>query len=341
MTRTLVRVENEIRDSGLAREILGASSSWSDIIRVEEELRSRRNKLQKEVLPLEYSLKYLDLSEQKRREISERIESLSRSHVFEFVWLRLSVATSGFGQFVLDENALTKNTDEKDRWKNTHSQHQREFEECSLERSFTNNVTRDWVFVAEETENSIQWRAVQYEILKKPNRENNAPSTTSSQRLIDQCPRGIDEDSLSHFQNCPLPPDLVAPDAKTSTQIESHNLLMGGCSVSINLNIFEQTSQNGGIEWKKSKKRWKKVSESYARLQMKYLGNLKNSFTFYQTLRKITQIFPRRYCQLFSKCKVVSQKAIMMKHSGCSSFYSFLLEFNEKRNRDVHKGELN
>jgi hypothetical protein len=193
----------------------------------------------------------------------------------------------------------------------------------------------DWVFIAEDTEDNVCWRAIQIEIQpKKETNRNMLNAVQLGRKMSDQCPRGIDRDSLSHFQNCRLPPGSTGG---TPSLFQSQ--LAIGCLASVVSTMFTK-SEPGGIKWKESRKRWKKASKPYGRLQKVCLGNSSSVSIFCQTSSGIIQISQRGYCQLFSGSKAVSLRATMQKRSGSSFFCLFSSGLGEKRNRD-YSGEMN
>jgi hypothetical protein len=193
----------------------------------------------------------------------------------------------------------------------------------------------DLVFIAEGIEDDVCWRAIQIEI--QPKKETNGTildAVLHGRKMPDQCPRGIDRDSLSHFQNCRLPPGSTG-----GTPSVFQSQLAIECLASVVSTMFT-ISQPGGIKWKESRERWKKASKLYGRLQKVCLGSSLSFSIFYQTSSGSIQISLRGYCQLFSESKAVSLRATMPKRSVSSSFCLFSLGPGEKRNRD-YSGEMN
>lgn len=342
--REFIRINREIEDSEVAKVILGNYYSWSTVTEVEEMLGERQKQLRDLIEQLRTDLENVNLSEEKRREIFERIMILEKSSISEYFSLPIADTLDTLLDSACVRPSETELNADVSRT-NTLTAVPRYFtfdDNDGLSRSASvASPTSTWLFVGEYVEDGVQWRAVSYEVLKRIKKDSDFPDIMPpSQKPEDQCPRGIDEDSLSHFQNCPMPPGSVMPNSETSTQFESHYVLMNGCSVSITLNISNSASQIGGMKWKKSKKQLRGVSGLCVKPQMRYLGDSIRSSTCYQSFSVNIRNSWRKPYLPFWASRLLSSAVIMPRLSANFAFYSYSSDCDGKRNSVIVNGEI-
>jgi len=341
--REFVRVDGEIKDSEFAKVILSNYYSRSMVNKAEEILIERQKKLQETIERLKTDLENLNLSKEKRYEIFERIIFLEGSTIREYFSLPIAAALHDCGLFTSCKTELSVDVDRTNTLTITPEYFTFNNEDCFLSSdSIAPSSASTWLFVGEYVEETVQWRAVSFEVLKKISKGSDFQDIIPlSQKPKDQCPRGIDEDSLSHFQNCPIPPGFVMPNSEISTQIGPYDMLANGCSVSITLNISNSGSQIGGIKWKNSKKLSKEASEPYVKLQTKYLGNSISSSTCYQSFSVNIRNSWRKSYPPLSASRPLSSVVIMPKPSVNFAFYLYSSDYNGKRSNVIINGEMN
>lgn len=297
--RTSLSVLCEIENSRKVREILGNHVSWTAVERVEETLRKRQALIEKKRRELKHRL--LDqhsLSDRERLSIIVEILDLDRSRV-EVVTARIT--DLGFAVY-------------------------------------PETISSDWFFVAEYTDYGILWRAIQTHTAQYWDEDSNlAPATREEAKQSDFL-MGIDKDSLSHFQNCPVPP-FLSTTSWNHTQNRFTKMLTNGCFVSITPRNSDLTASLGGIIWKESKKRCINAVEHYIKFPAKHLMGLSSSFTDFVTSSESTQRLQRKPYQLYSKSTDTSLKAGTLKRSNNSFFCSFLSSFEERSDCFIY-GEI-
>jgi len=278
-----------------ARETLGRHTSQKFVLQKEEELSYRYSEIQKEIEDLRNRLNDPNLSNEEQDLVKTEIRRLEN----------FSVSVT-FPNFVF--------------W--------------SLGGSRPRRMTPDGffeaVFLVRVIEGETRWRGIQL-VAKQKDITYYVSCIIPQQPIPPSHIAGIGGDSMSHFQNCRVPPKISCYRSEC-TQNESSNLLVDGCSASNKPHILKSISNSRGKEWKEFEESSGTASIPYGRLPSNCLEELTscsmNSITF---LGK-TQKWLRKPCQSYLASTIVSNKENSWKPLGSSFSYSFLLGSNEARN---------
>jgi len=303
-----VTIAGEVANSE-ARENLVRQVSWSLAVRAEEALRKQRAELEEKIKQLRRSLDLPFLPDEVRDSVITKIKELESSPVV---------------------TVLSRSVDVID------GEH-RVICCCPSEAE---SVLSEVIFISEYVRDEIHWRVIQVSVKMRTDFNQPVPCTKPSIALSFSC-IVFDKDSLSHFQNCRVPPPTTA-EICNRTQGRFVKLLTKGCFVGITQYITEPRSYKGGLEWTESRKRRMNVSESYKELLLTYPRNLKSSFAGCTTSLKNTRKSRRERYQSYSDFIAISLRAITLKHLASSFFYLFSSHSGNVINKKILRtGEIN
>jgi len=214
--------------------------------------------------------------------------------------------------------------------------------EKSVHDEFTNcNRTRhlfQTVFIAQYDEGETQWRAIYVWITGTIHINQRILDVKNQQTSI--CLGGIDKDSLSHFQNCPLPP-IVLANLCNYTQNNFVNLLAKGCFVSFTQYTSAHELLQGGFVWKELRRLLKDALGLCKKPLPTYLIDLSGySVNCPISLKSIlrTQNKPCQFCSAF---RDASWNATTPRHSNSSFSCLFLSNSVDVRNEHLPYGGVN
>jgi len=302
-----VIIESEVLNSEARAKLVKLHGSWFAAEKVEETLRKRRAEVEEEIKQLKLSLELPFLREDVRDSITARISVLENSPLVE-------VLSGNYDDLLESKNPAIFLSYAP---------------EC---------VCHQTIFIAEYLKDNVHWRAVQVCIKSRTDFNQSFPCTKPS--MAPSCPLiGFNKDSLSHFQNCRVPPPTTTRTC-SRTQNRFAKLLTKGCFVGIPQHIILPRSYEGGLKWTESRKRWTNVSEPYKELLLIYPRNSKISFAGCTTSSKNTRKSQKEPYQSYSDFIATSLKAIMLKHSASSFSCLFLSHSKNGRNEDSLVGEI-
>ena len=303
-----VTIAGEVANSE-ARENLVKQVSWSLAVRVEEALHKRHGKLEEKIKQLRHSLDLPFLPDEKRDSIIAQIKELESSPVVTVLPRSVDVFD--------DEHRLI----------------------CCCP-SKAEGVWSEAIIIAEYVRDEIYWRAIQ--VSGKRGDDFNQPVPCSKPYIVPSFSYIVfEKDSLSHFQNCRVPPPTTAKIC-SRTQKRFVKLLTKGCFVGITKYITQPRSYEGGLEWTESRKRRMNVSKSYKEPLLTYPRNLKSSFAGCTTSSKNTRKSRREPYQSYSDFIAISLRATTLKRLASSFFYLFLSHSGNVRNKTILRtGEIN
>lgn len=131
------------------------------------------------------------------------------------------------------------------------------------------------ILVAVHRDHEIHWRALQCYVEQKEETDQHwfdlvEPETVPVGPMLDS--DDIDDDGLSHFQGCKVAP-FIQTHVSAYTHMESTNLLVCGCLISMPKIDSNQMLHGGGDIWTNSERRLIDVSESYETFRLMSRAN--------------------------------------------------------------------
>ena len=200
-------------------------------------------------------------------------------------------------------------------------------------------VSSELYFVGKLVRDKILWRMIYITIIGKTHEYYHIPYTESSVGLSDS-PIDFDEDSLAHFQNCPVPPP---PPTKTCDRTQNSILKLPaeGCAADMPQRNVQIETFEGGGECSESKRQLKNASKLYRGHLPTYQRNFESSSKDYTTSLKSIRKPQRGFCPYYSDFMPISSKATTPKYSTKSFFYWFLSQLGKIRNKESLTGEAN
>ncbi len=337
-SKNIFKIHGELTDSDYVRTILENSIS-TKMERIEEMLHERQSKIKREVEQVKVNLENDNLTEEIRRNLQDKLQILEASPVSEHIWLSSTTLLEGVDWIKDEENEVSTET-------NLTANcfiFSTSYDDC-LRSSVATLVQpyQEWLFVGEYTnDNKIEWRAEPFEI------SSNFKSIDISSHVLprrqkpnDQCPRGIDKDSVSHFQNCPIPPGITST-AQIITHIQPNDMLTkNGCLASITPTVTNE-QQTGGIEWTDTKTESNNASISYRKLQVScqrkskvYWMTFRGFLTATKNLQKKPFLTLSVYKQPLS-CKIIQRR--LLNSASCLPLSGYTIRANE----EFYKGAIN
>jgi hypothetical protein len=319
-----------------ARERLITQTSYYFVLRAEEKLLRRHAEIEEKIKQLKRSLDQSSLSDEKRWSILTQIWNLKFSPI-------AMIAGPWYSE-VNDGNKQERNQN-KIRSMTTTSANTCIVDGCGplfQGYSIFGKSIGNWVetsFFVELINGEFCWRMVQTNIKEQIDDSEESHDMTRPQRLASHL-FGIDKDSLSHFQNCRVPP-FVLLDLGYRTHTRSLNLPTNGCFVSKTPHVSEWSVNAGGILWKKSKKRSISASNLYRKLLLAYLRSSSDSLVNCLISSEHIQTSQRRLRPFYSEFTTASWKATTQKHLRSSFFWSFLSNSSDVGNKDHPYGGIN
>lgn len=298
-----ITIVDEISGSE-AREALAKQRSWLVVNKTEKKLRSEATELQEKIDQLKRLLDQPFISPFVRDSVNARVRELESElrRKSSYVW-----TTSLKSTYAYVHSEPTKNT-------------------------FLRGI-----FIAHYVEGSTHWRAIQVRITRASHVENEDIITRLPQTLDSII--GINKDSLSHFQNCPLPP-LTPVNPINRTQERHINLLTKGCFVRSSPYIRESNPSGGNVVWKTPRR---SLTSALGPCEepppQNPVGSL-NCSTSYFNFSKNIQTMCQKPCQSYSDFTEVFLRETMQRHSISYISSSFLSGFLEK-SEDFQYGEMN
>lgn len=311
-----------------AREELGNLSSHSFVIIEEKELRNRVTQVQREIEQLKIFLELPFISDETRDSAISKMKELENTLALVSNHIAAVLPTPMTEDWILP--ILKKLEGSKDeREKSVRD----EFAHCKRPRYLFQTV-----FVARYVEDETQWRAIHVCITGTIHVYQRTLEVANQQTSI--CLIGFDPDSLSHFQNCPLPP-IVLANLYSCTQNKFMNLLAKGCFVSIIPHTSAQELFQGGLVWKRLGRSLKDALGLYKKPLPTCLVDLSgysiNCPISSKSIRR-TQKKPCQFCLAF---RDALWNANTPRHSNSSFSCLFLSNSVGVRNKHLPYGGVN
>lgn len=304
-----------------AREELGKLLSQSFVVIEEKELRNRVTQLQRDTEQLKLFLELPFISDEMHDSAIFKMKELENALAFASNHVAVVLRTPMTEPWTLPIlKKLNRSKDEKEKSVRDESTH------CTRTRYLFQTV-----FVAQYVEDKTQWRAIHVCITGTIHVDQRIFDITNQQTSIRLV--GIDPDSFSHFQNCPLPP-IVLANLHNCTQNMFMNLLAKGCFVSITPHTSAQELLQGGPVWKGLKRLLKDALGLYKKPLPTYLIDLSSYSVNCPISLKSIRRMQKKPCQFYSAFRDASWKASTPRHSN--SFFSCLFLSNSVDVRNKH-----
>jgi hypothetical protein len=275
-----------------AHEKLLSELPWSAVANAEASLQNRYAELQEEMKQMRLSLE-LPLAYDFQDSIKTRIEVLENTPI--------EIVLSKKAEFIDGEFCL-----------------------------HAADIWSEMFFIARHVDDDICWRSIH--IIDRWFEITPFFPFIRTHNAVLSCLFAFNKDSLSHFQNWPVPPPLL-DRLSSSTQFRFMKLLTKGCFAGITQHISTLRSLGGGTKWIELKKRLTNVLASYGKLLRTYLEELKSSFVNCMTSLESTLNFQRVPSQSYSDSIDVYLMAITLKHLINCFICLFLLQREKIRNR--------
>jgi len=192
------------------------------------------------------------------------------------------------------------------------------------------DIWSEMIFIARYVDDAICWRSIH--IIDRWLEITPFFPFARTHNADFSCFVAFNKDSLSHFQNWPVPPPLLV-GMSSSIQFRFMKLLTKGCFAGITQHISIPRSRGGGTKWIELKKRLTNALASYGKRLRTYLRELKSSFANCMTSLESTLNSQRVPAQSYSDSIDVYLMAITLKHSINCFICLFLLQREKIRNR--------